>query len=310
MTTLLPITDEADTQPQTADLEHDVPPGQSRPGPRRRRVAKQRDDAGPRLPVWRRSRRRWRPSFLAGAPTAGFTGANGMGKTLVAASVIANDDLRRGRDVYSTVQIDSPWGSSKPLISMRQLLDLRDATVFLDEVAAIFSSRDSLAVPREFDLFLQTMRHKGITVRWTAPAWARADVRLRECTQVVVGCHGLGKYRPKVLDPETGDRVPQFWPRPLAIGVGALDTTEIGVDDTPEKVLKRRIFIPQLLVGWGAYDSLADTPRIGHPPTGGACVDCGGIMPRIACSVERHQELGMPGGIVTSPRGRSRGPAG
>lgn len=234
---------------------------------------------------------RGKPSFIAGAPIVGFTGVNGAGKTLVAVSCIINDDLRRGRPVYSTVQIDSEFGSSIPLTSPRQLVELHDCTVFLDEVAVIFSSRDSLQTPREFDVMLQTLRHSNVTVRWTAPAWKRADVRLREATQVVVGCTVLGKRL----------RPGEFWPTPLSILAGALDTVSIGVDDTPERVLKRRIFIPQSLVGWGAYDTLAPTPKIGHPPSGGPCVDCGGMTSREKCSPERHQWLGLPAPAETGP---------
>jgi len=242
--------------------------------------------AAPPLPLWRRSRRRWRPSFISGAPIVGFTGANGMGKTLVAASCIMNDDLRRGRRVLSTVPLASPWGVSEPVTSLRQMLDAHDCTVFLDEVAVIFSSRDSVQVPREFDVFLQTLRHRSVTLRWTAPAWARADVRLREVTQVVVGCQGVGRRRV----------AGSFWPTPLLVKCGALDTVSVAVDATPERVLKRRIFLPQSLVGWGGYDTLSETPRIGHPATGGACVDCGGTVPREVCSEDRHRSLGMPGG--------------
>lgn len=247
-------------------------------------AAEQRATPRQRLPLWRRSRRRHRASFVAGAPIVGFTGPNGMGKTLVAVSCIANDDLRLGRPVYSTVPITSPWGDSLPITSLRQLLELRDCTVFLDEVAVIFSSRDSMLVPREFDVFLQTLRHKGVTLRWTAPAWARADVRVREVTQVVVSCQGLGKV--KVAG--------SFWRRPMLTLCGALDTISVAVDAAPEKVLKRRLFIPQALVGWGGYDTHADTPRIGHTATGGACVDCGGQTKRESCTVERHESLSIP----------------
>lgn len=275
---------------EAGDLEH--PSLGAAAGPAASSAAEQRATRG-RLPLWRRSRTKHRPSFIAGLPIVGFTGANGAGKTLVAVSCVVNDDLRVGRPVFSTVPIDSVFGRSEPIVSLRQMLELRDCTVLLDEVAVIFSSRDSMLVPREFDVFLQTLRHKGVTVRWTAPAWARADVRLREATHAVVGCHGLGKIR----------RRGQFWPRPMMVAAGALDTLGIGVDDKPEHVLRRRAFIPQALVGWGAYDSLADTPRIGHPPTGGACVDCGGVVPRVACSTDRHAELGMPGGAPVRARG-------
>lgn len=241
-------------------------------------------------------RRRTRPSFIAGAPTVGFTGPNGAGKTLVAVSCIINDDMANGRPVYSTVPIHSPYGDSIPITSLRQLLTLHDATVFLDEIAVIFSSRDSLAVPREFDKFLQTLRHQRLTLRWTAPAWARADLRVREITQVVVSVNPLGKYVRK------GD----FWPTPLAVMAGALDCTSVGVDDKPEKVLRRRVFLPKRLGGWGAYDTHADTPRIGAAPHSGACVDCGGTVAKPRCSPERHRDLGITMPSYAPPEERRR----
>lgn len=240
-----------------------------------------------------------RPSFISGAPIAGFTGPNGAGKTLVAISCVINDDLRHGRPVFSTVPITSAFGDAGPITSMGHLLSLRDCTVLLDEVAVIFSSRDSMTIPREFDVFLQTLRHRGVTLRWTAPAWSRADVRLREITQVSVTVQALGK------------RVAAgaFWPTPITILAGALDATSVPVDAKPEKILKRRIFIPQRLVGWGAYDTLADTPRIGFQNTGGSCVDCGGTVPKAACSAERHDELRiprLPGQVPKAPRPATR----
>lgn len=234
-----------------------------------------------------------KPSFIAGAPIVGFTGPNGAGKTLIAVTCAINDDLANGRPVFSTVDIRSPWGDSTRLTSMRQLLELRDCTVLIDEIAAIFSSRDSLQIPREFDVFLQTLRHRGVTFRWTAPAWKRADVRVREITQVSVGVRNLGHILKKG----------QFWPTPITILAGALDATGVGVDETPEKILKRRIFIPQRLSGWGAYETLADTPRIGHGTISTVCVDCGGSVPRPSCDDDRHSTLGLP---VPSPGGPAR----
>lgn len=246
--------------------------------------------AAPGVPRGRLLSRRGKPSFIAGCPIVGFTGPNGAGKTLVAASCVINDDLRAGRPVYSTVAITSPWGDSLPIRSLRELLEVRDATVFIDEVAVLFSSRDSMTIPKEFDVFLQTMRHHGVTLRWTAPAWARADLRVREVTQVVVNVFNLGRRQ-----------VPgSFWPRPLFIMAGALDATGVATDSKPDRVLKRRVFAPELLVGWGAYDTLADTPRIGHTHSG-SCVDCGGTIKREPCSVDRHRDLGLPTSTAVAP---------
>lgn len=219
--------------------------------------------------------------MIQDVPIVGFTGPNGAGKTLVAVSECIAD-MRAGRPVYSTLPIASVHGDSLPILSMGHLLELRDCTVLLDEVAATFSSRDR-GIPEEFDLFLQTLRHRGVTLRWTAPAWMRAEIRLREITQVAVNVFPLGRRR----------SAGSFWPRPLFIMAGALDTVGVPLDATPDKVLRRRVYWPSRLPGWGAYDTLADTPRIGHPSSGGSCVDCGGFRRREACTPERHQAMGL-----------------
>ncbi len=225
--------------------------------------------------------RRFR-SLVEGAPVVGFTGANGAGKTLVAVSEAVHD-MRQGRRVYSTVPIVCSAGRSAPILSLRQLLDLRDCTVLIDEVSVVFSSRATGSLPDEVVTFLQSMRHQGITLRWTAPAWMRADILLREVTQVSVGVTGLARYR----------RPGAFWPTPRFVLAGALDTVGIGLDKAPEKIIGRRIWRPSSLLGWGAYDSEADVTRVGWPRPSGTCVDCGGRTKATYCSSERHAALGI-----------------
>lgn len=226
--------------------------------------------------------------MIAGCPVVGFTGANGVGKTLVAVSECIAD-MRRGRALYSTVPVrfverDGRVLESVPLVSLRQLLDLRDCTLLVDEVVTIFPSRGTQGMPDEVQVFLNTLRHHGVTVRWTAPAWMRADTMLRAVTQVVVNVFGIGK----IARPGT------FWPRPILVAAGAMDTTGVRQDAEPEKTLKRRVYIPQRLAGWGSYDSEADVPRIGRSPSGGKCVDCGGSVRSVPCTDDRHADLGIP----------------
>lgn len=221
-------------------------------------------------------------SLIKNAPVVGFTGANGAGKTLVAVSE-AIHDMSKGRRVVSTVQINSPYGSSEPLKSLRQLLDLRDCTVLIDEVSVVLSSRSTGSLPEEAVTFLQSLRHQGVTLRWTAPAWMRADVLLREVTQVSVGVTGVAKYT----------RRGAFWPTPRMILVGAMDCVGIPLDARPERVVGRRLWIPSRLPGWGAYDSEADVSRIGWAKQSGSCVDCGGSIARPKCDSARHADMGL-----------------
>lgn len=236
-------------------------------------------------------RKRYRP-LVDGAPVVGFTGVNGAGKTLVAVSE-AIHDLRQGRRVISTVPIDWHGLRSEPLLSLRQLLELRDCTVLIDEVSVIFSSSASGTLPDDVVTFLQSMRHQRVTLRWTTPAWMNADVQLRRVTQVLVGCHPLMRYR------VPGD----FWPKPRIIMAGALDTVGIPVDATPERVVGRRVWIPKRLPGWGAYDSEAEVSRIGWHRQERICVDCGGTKRPEPCSPDRHRRLGIDSPLVGGDAG-------
>ena len=224
-------------------------------------------------------------SRLPPVPILGVTGVNGAGKTLLAVE-LSIDRMRAGIPVYSSVPIDAGDVQSRPLVSLTQLLTLRDCVVLLDEIATVFSSRSSSSVPSEVVTFLQTLRHRGeqgVSVIWTAPSWKRADILVRECTQAVA------TVRP-ILRRSTPD---SLWPRPLVAGVGVLDCTDVGTDEAPSRVLRRRLWIPQRSVAWGAYDTHADTPQIGRLLASGPCPDCGGTRSREKCTPELHERLGL-----------------
>jgi hypothetical protein len=220
--------------------------------------------------------------LAAGVPICGFTGRNGAGKTTLAVqSAIA--DMARGRDVYSTVHITSAYGESKPILTLRQLLELRDATILFDDVSAIFSSRSTASLPGEIVTLLQVLRHRNLTVRWTAPAWMRCDNLLREVTQDLVNVQPMFRV---------SDGSP--WPRPRLLMVALHDTSVGAVDATPEKILRRELLLPKKLDSFGAFDTHADTPIIGGRSQSGFCVDCGGTITREKHSPQRHAQLGLP----------------
>lgn len=222
--------------------------------------------------------------IVANAPIVGFTGVNGAGKSLLMHSENVAD-LARGRRVVSTTPIRSPWGNSEPLLSLRQLLELENCIVSIDEVAAVFPSSGG-ELPFEVNLFLQGMRHQGsegVILRWAAPAWSRAAKQLREVTQVCVSVSPLLRYR--VAD--------DFWPKARFVMAGALDCTSVKLDDDPTKVLARRIYRTKALPGFGMYDHKAVISRIGWPKSIDVCADCGGRTKPIYCTPERHHELGI-----------------
>lgn len=240
------------------------------------------DDAPLSDPPGVHHRRVPRYDLAAGIPICGFTGVNGAGKTLLAVQS-AICDMARGRTVYSTVPIASMWGRSLPIRSMRELLEIRDATVLLDEISVMFSSRASASLPGEFVTFLQVLRHHGITVRWTAPAWSRAELLVREVTQGLINVAPLGRR---------ANGTP--WPTPRLVMAAMLDTSQGKVDEQPTVVRRRRIAVPRRLDAWGAYDTLADVRMFTGRSVSGRCPDCGGTREVPKCSAGRHDVLGMP----------------
>jgi len=224
-----------------------------------------------------------RADLARGVPIAGFTGINGAGKTLAAVQS-AIHDLSLGRDVYSTVPITSEYGDSKPITSVHQLLGLRDSTFLLDDVSVIFPSGSTGMLSEEVKVMLQTVRHKRNTIRWTAPAWMRCNNLVREVTQGLINVVPMWRYSDGV-DP---------WPRPRFVLAGLLDTTEGKTDETPTRVLRRRLFVPSRLDSFGAYDTRAETPLLGERRVPTRCPDCHGTIDRPKHTAERHAELEIP----------------
>lgn len=221
--------------------------------------------------------------LLAGVPIAGVVGVNGAGKTLWGANS-AIQAMKAGRQVVSTVPIVSEWGNSEPVLSLRQLTELHDCLLFLDDVAVIFSSRTSSSLPPEIDVLIQTARHRKVTIIWTAPAWQRCDNRLREVTQAVLSVTPL--FKRKVADDP--------WPTPGLTMAGLLDTSSGATDATPTSVMRRGFAVPRKMDSWGAYDTHADTPLLGAVHQSGVCMDCGGSRVRPKHDQARHDMLGIP----------------
>jgi len=98
------------------------------------------------------------------------------------------------RRVLSTITLyDTETGQPHPLYDRftdwPQLLNAEHTDVLMDEIMGVASSRDN-SLPKEIERHLHKLRHWDVTLRWTSPSWARAEILVREVTQAVTDCRG------------------------------------------------------------------------------------------------------------------------
>src|SRR4051794_32917487 len=162
-------------------------------------------------------------SFRRNFAITAYVGSNGGGKTC---GMVWDTlpSLEAGRPVLSTVRLldykdprpcdgtrsdGSPCSVASPFDDVdhaghraehplyvaftdwRQLHEAEHCDVLMDEVTGVASSRESHAMPGEIGNRLNQLRRQDVVLRWTAPAWMRADTVIRSCTQTVVSCKGL-----------------------------------------------------------------------------------------------------------------------
>jgi Zonular occludens toxin (Zot) len=277
-------------------------------------------------------------------PIRGLIGANGSGKSLTALADLL-PSLTAGRPVVSAVRIldwtaepDDPCTNSLcdvlghgvpgsghvpshpawvPLRSLSMLLDVQGSDVWLDEVGALFSSRESASMPFQIATLLQQCRKRDITVTWTAPAWGRADKVLRECTQLATVCHGFGSRRVEG----------RLWSQRRlihAVSYHAADLDDFEIAKTqavqtsvrPKKQTSQWYRVLKSEAA-RAYDTFEEIPPLGFHNSG-TCVDCGGRVPQPKCDcpprlgvghAHSHGPIAVPVVPAVAGRGAPEPPA-
>lgn len=259
-----------------------------------------------------------------GYPIASYVGPNGSGKS---AAMIWDTlpSLDAGRPVLSTVRLldyrnprpcDDPDCTSAdhgthlaahplyiPWTRWGQLLEVDHADVLADEVTGVASSRDSQSMPSVISNALNQLRRADVVLRWTAPAWSRADSIIRDCTQAVTFCRG---YLPVTVPVEDDDQQRAWRHRRLFKWI-TYDAQAITAADemTQGKRAKLKPWVRDFHYGPGsdcfsAYDTFDSVSSLGHVSDHGRCMTCGGRRSAPACSCEDY----------TAPRmGRARGSA-
>lgn len=189
-----------------------------------------------------------------------------------------------------------------PFTDWQQFLDFHDGDILMDEVTGVGSSRESHSMPAPVANNLTQMRRSDVVIRWTSPAWARADKIIRECSQAVTYCTG---HLPKRSD--SGDKA---WRQRRMYRWKTYDA-QLFEDFTSGK----REQLAAMLNDWhygprsgvfDAYDTFDSVSSIGTVTESGSCYRCGGRRRAPECSCDDYREKRSEG--RGGPRSRGRAP--
>lgn len=243
-----------------------------------------------------------------GAPIAGYVGSNGGGKTLAAIVFEVMPALRRGMPVFSTVALDHP--NVHVLSSWREIMTLEGCVLLLDDISAQLPARGSLGMPPQLLIKLNTLRHDGVRVVWTAPHWRRADVALREVTIEVTVCKGFmadrfvrGRGVPRFrLNGARKGRVEGLWRPNRLFRFQTYDATAF--DEFTEykrqkmKAIRRHWYWRPWHDEQFLYDTEAPVLIMDHVDEGGWCLACGGKQKSKMCHCPGRVGTGSAVGAV------------
>lgn len=191
------------------------------------------------------------------------------------------------RRVLSTVRLlDSKTGESHPLYDefndWDQLKHAEHCDVIMDEMTGVAHSRDSSHLDGDIMLRLNQLRKVDVVVRWTAPAWARADKLIRECTKAVTVCYG--SYPDRAAS--------TLWMRNRRFHLLTYATADFD-EFTSSKGAKLGASIQQWL--WGpdsdvfeSYNTLESVTKIGKVSDTGTCTNCDGTRRRQECDCDDY----------------------
>lgn len=169
-----------------------------------------------------------------------------------------------------------------PLRNWAQLLTFSNGDVLLDEVTGVANSRDSASMPSEVGNLLVQLRRRDIQLRWSAPAWARADKILREVTFAVTDCRGhLAKQR------QTEDGARMWRDRRLSVwrtfDTAAYEDWATDEGETAEPLMSQTFWRPGSVTE-RSYDTVDGVSAISTLNDAGNCLSCGGTRARRKCS--------------------------
>lgn len=192
-----------------------------------------------------------------------------------------------------------------------QLLDWTDGDVLMDEVTGVASSRETSSMPVQVANYLVQLRRRNVALRWSAPAWGRADKIIRECSQ---GVTLMSASMPKRA-PAREDGSPVLWMQRRLFCAQTYDPTQLDEFEShratdADAAVTAYYWGPGSLM-FTAYDTLDAVTSLGWASEAGMCMSCGGKRSHPKCSCESEQvRVGRnPGPARTTAQPRSGGPA-
>jgi hypothetical protein len=214
-------------------------------------------------------------------------------------TLVTDEDTGEHSIVFGTVDTGEVHPISHPyyvpLRTYPQLLDWRDGDVLFDEVVGLAHSRDFKSMPGEVASLLQQLRRRGIVLRWTAPAWGRADTILREVTQAVTLCMGTFPERAKVKPGEAprlwGERRVFYWRTFDALLMDEFEARR-AVNVEPEVW---QWFVRPGRDAGSAYWTLDTVSGLTTHDAGGLCLTCNGKRFVPKCSCPDHSKIVLTG---------------
>lgn len=288
------------------------------------------------LPAHGRKRRRAQSVFAIQA----FVGANGGGKSLAIMELCVVPAWEAGRLVVSNMglypeALGFPGDLYQPLTSWRDIVKMgkcqekdpcepgacshsstngHGALLVLDEASAVLPSRGSSSVPHQLIRVMNQLRKRDVFCVWSAPAYQRMDLAVRETTQAVTVCTGLfpdvwkrdptqRKLFPrKWRDPDTNEpvRFERAWaPRRLFSWVTyeAMSYDEFTLGKTAQLRPKaRRSYWRTRHSAQLGYGTLEGVEMLDHVDASGACMECGFPKKSKKCEIDGCGKRPAPGG--------------
>jgi len=261
---------------------------------------------------------RGNPGLRRAVPIAAYVGSNGGGKSLAMAFDSALS-LDAGRPVASTMRFldfrnprpctdrRCQWpehGSPDhlaahplwiPLTDLRDIFDLRDCDVVLDEVQGVADSRAAMSMPVQFKNLLLQLRRRDVVLRWSTPDFSFADVAIRRVTQAVTICQGyMPVERPGSM---WRDRRLFLW---RTYDARDLDAFDAGKTDDLKPMVRQWFWRPGSIAE-SAYSTMSAVATMGVIDQAGMCLDCGGKRSHPRCSCDRDEPEARSAGSHAGP---------